>query len=63
MFSFKNDLKEFDKIKSIRIMLSHEETQKYILYYNAVSKNDKLYKKLISNKAVFMLYLLCKIKK
>lgn len=63
MFSFKNDLKEFDKIKNIRMMLRHEETLKYISYYNAVSPHDKLYKKIIINEAVLMLYLLCKIKK
>lgn len=63
LFAFKNDLSEIQKIQYIKMMLHNKETQQLVNYYEAVSKNDKLYKKLISNKAVFMLYLLCKIKK
>jgi glycosyltransferase involved in cell wall biosynthesis len=63
LFAFKNSLTEAQKIEYIKMMLHNKETQKFINYYDAVSSFDKLYKKLISNKAVFLLYLLCKIKK
>jgi hypothetical protein len=63
LFAFKNDLKEGQKIGYLRMMLLNKETQKFINFYDAVSSFDRLYKKIISNKAVFLLYLLCKIKK
>ncbi len=63
LFAFKNNLSEKEKIDYIKLIISHTETQKYIRYYKAVSVYDKLYKKIISAKAVFLLYILCKIKK
>lgn len=63
LFAYENDLKKSDKLAYIRMMLNNKETQKYISYYNAISFNDKIYKIMIINKAVFPLYLLCKIKK
>jgi glycosyltransferase involved in cell wall biosynthesis len=63
LFAFKNDLKGVDKISYIKMMLYHNETQKYINHYEAISIIDKAYKIIISNKAFLYLYLLCKIKK
>jgi glycosyltransferase involved in cell wall biosynthesis len=63
LFAFKNDLNEGQKIAYIEMMLHNTDTQKFIKSYDAISSFDKLYKKIISNKAVFLLYLLCKIKK
>ncbi|MFC4739516.1 glycosyltransferase family 2 protein [Flavobacterium ponti] len=63
LFAFKNDLNEGQKIAYIKMMLHNADTQKFIKSYDAISSFDKLYKKIISNKAVFLLYLLCKIKK
>lgn len=63
LFAYKNNLNEVQKREYIKMMLHHQETKKVINFYDAVSMSDKLYKKIISNKAVFLLYLLCKIKK
>lgn len=63
LFAFKNDLREGQKMEYIKMMLHNTETQRLISFYETVSPYDKLYKKIISNKAVFVLYLLCKIKK
>jgi glycosyltransferase involved in cell wall biosynthesis len=63
LFAYKNDLSEFQKINYIKMMLYNQETQKVINSYDAISSFDILYKKIIINKAVFLLYLLCKIKK
>lgn len=63
LFAFKNDLKRSEKIAYIHMMLNNAETQKYIKYYEALSLNDKIYKRLVTSKAVLFLYLLCKIKK
>jgi glycosyltransferase involved in cell wall biosynthesis len=63
MFAYKNDLSFWDKIKYLKMMLNHPETQKYVYFYEVKSGNDKLYKKLIQYKATFALYVLCKIKK
>lgn len=63
LFAFKNDLKERQKINYIKMMLYNVNTQKFIKSYVAITSYDKLYKKIISNKAVYLLYLLCKIKK
>lgn len=63
LFAFKNNLSEVEKRAYIKMMICNIETQKYIKYYHTFSKNDTIYKNLISNRAVFFLYLLCKIKK
>lgn len=63
LFAYKNNLNETQKIAYINMMLYTQETQKVINSYIAISSFDKIYKKIISNKAVYILYLLCKIKK
>ena len=63
MFAYKNNLSFWDKIKYLKMMLHHPETQKFVYFYEVETNNDKLYKRLIQYKATFALYLLCKLKK
>ena len=63
LFSFKNKLSIKDKLAYLKMMLNHKETKNYIQFYQPKSFNDKLYKKLIVNKAAITLFTLCKLKK
>lgn len=63
LFAYKNNLSFWDKMKYLKTMLHHTETQKYVYFYEVKSQMDNLYKMLIKYKATFILYALCKIKK
>lgn len=63
LFAYKNNLGIIEKLKYLKMMLQHKETVQYIDFYTPISAQDKLYKMLIKSRAVYPLYLLCKIKK
>lgn len=63
LFAFKNNLSFKEKLNYLNEMLHHEETIKYIDFYTPIAAQDKVYKMLIRSRAVYPLYILCKIKK
>ena len=63
LFAVKNKLSAKEKIAYMKMMLNHDETRKYIQFYPPKSIIDRIYKKIILQKATLPLYFLCKIMK